>query len=89
MNEVKCVEVIISSLTRRGTGDSSLSPVRCVTQVFTKDGQFIAENDPFTDDKFVLMDMVHFARYCIANKLTENKITPNTVKNWMSLPEQP
>lgn len=43
--EVTCREVIISNLTRRGTGVDD-DPLRVITQVFEKDGTFIAEYDP-------------------------------------------
>ena len=47
-DKIWCEEVIISTATRRGTGTEE-DPIRLITQVFLKDGSFIAEYDPFTD----------------------------------------
>lgn len=55
MDTIKCEEVIISTLARRGKG-VKYSPIRVITQVFTKDGELIAENDslPETIELIVL-----------------------------------
>jgi hypothetical protein len=45
MRTIICKEVIVSTLTTRGDGKSD--PIREVTQVFEKDGELIAENDPY------------------------------------------
>ena len=60
--EICVKEVIVSNLTRRGTG-TRMSPVRIVTEVFEKDGTLIAEKDSY-NEKFVQGDLVHFARWC-------------------------
>lgn len=45
MDKVWCEEVIISTVARRGEGKVPSDPIRIITQVFTKDGKFIAEYD--------------------------------------------
>lgn len=47
---VRVEEVIISKLTLRGDGTEG-NPYRRITEVFTKDGEFIAEHDPFKNEK--------------------------------------
>lgn len=39
------VQEVIITLVSRGAG-TSIDPCRSVTMIFTKDGEFIAENDP-------------------------------------------
>ena len=41
----RCTELIITEDTLRGTG-VDMDPYRRVTQVFTKDGELLAERDP-------------------------------------------
>lgn len=47
---VRVEEVIIAELTLRGDGTEE-NPYRRITQVFTKDGELIAEHDPFKNEK--------------------------------------
>jgi hypothetical protein len=44
-----CETVIITTILRRGSGKDEKDPVRIVLQVFTLDGDLIAENDSFTE----------------------------------------
>jgi hypothetical protein len=45
MDSVYCEEVIICANKRRGSGESPDDPVRIIIEVYTKDGQLIAERD--------------------------------------------
>lgn len=45
---IKCEEVIITDKERRGTGETG-SPIRKITQVYSKDGELIAEHDPYKE----------------------------------------
>lgn len=63
-NEICVKEVIVSQLSRRGTG-RELDPVRIVTEVFEKNGTLIAWKDPYDGNKFVQGDLVNFARWCV------------------------
>lgn len=49
--EVICKEVIITTQTCRGSGNVD-DPIRRITQVFEKDGTFIAEHDSFRDVQY-------------------------------------
>lgn len=47
MDQAKLIEVIETSILRRGTGNAGDNdPIRVVTQYWTKDGQLLAEVDP-------------------------------------------
>jgi hypothetical protein len=46
MDRVKVEQVILCSKERRGDGKSYKSPIRIVHQVFSFEGDLIAENDP-------------------------------------------
>jgi len=80
MKEVEAREVIITTLTRRGKGDD-LSPIRCITQVFEKDGTLIAENDP-SPETFAAMDLVYFTNW-FNDKAPNGIPTINHVKEWL------
>jgi len=77
--EVYVSEVIISHQTRRGTGNDVTSPVRIITQVFTKEGEFIAERDPMPET-FALMDLVHYANWC---KRASREPSSDSAKKWL------
>lgn len=46
MNDCRVIQVIRTTLSRRGTGKDRCDPVRCVTQYWTLDGQLLWEEDP-------------------------------------------
>lgn len=45
--DVYTAEVVITRLTKRGVGVND-SPIRLITEVWTKDGVKIAESDPWS-----------------------------------------
>ena len=51
MNTVICKEVIITTLTKRGSG-AIADPIRVITEIYEKDGTKIAENDPLRIAEF-------------------------------------
>lgn len=82
MDKVECKEVIISTILRRGSG-ADYDPIRCVTQVFEKDGTCIAEHDP-RPVIFTIMDFVHFYNWCLTQEdLNPSGIGKNTVIKWL------
>jgi hypothetical protein len=83
MKDIECKEVIITTLERRGKGTEN-DPIRRVTQVYEKTGEFISENDPIKD-KFSIEDMRQFARYCVDQKLSVTDIKSETVIKWDEL----
>ncbi len=46
MDTAKTIEVIETTLLRLGSGKDHTSPIRVVTQYWTKDGVLLAQNDP-------------------------------------------
>lgn len=68
-------EVIISNIKVRGTGKDQSSPLRIVTEVYTKDGELIAEKD---DLKYTIEQIVAFVKkispWNNLEALTENGI---------------
>ena len=81
MKEVVCKEVIITRLLRRGKG-VEYDPIRCITQVFDKKGNLIAEHDP-NPSVHNDMDIVDFCRWTGENNIPLNKVTPSTVTKWL------
>lgn len=48
MDTVEVKQCVITTLTRRGNGDSLVSPIRIITEVWdAKTGDKIAESDPY------------------------------------------
>ncbi len=51
MDEAKVIQVIETTLTRRGNGDSIESPIRIITQYWSLEGKLLAEVDPWLRDQ--------------------------------------
>ncbi len=61
MANVSVEELVITRLTRRGNGKST--PIRIVTEVYTKDGTLVADHDPdFTYSLEQLEKLIEYAR---------------------------
>lgn len=50
MDTVRLIEVIETTLIRRGNGSSN-NPVRVITQYWSKDGVLLAEVDPWVSER--------------------------------------
>ena len=81
MKEVVCKEVIITRLLRRGKGVEH-DPIRCITQVYDKKGNLIAEHDP-NPTSHTNMDMVYFCEWIEENDIPLNKVNGSTVTKWI------
>jgi hypothetical protein len=81
MDTVVCKELIVTTLARRGKGVKH-SPVRVITQVYDKDGELIAESDPF-DETFSDIDLIHFSRWCMNTGIAIDDIDINSVYKWI------
>jgi|GEM_PF-3252443 len=51
MDTCRVIEVIETTLTRRGAGKDSSDPVRVITQYWSRDGKLLAEVDPHVAKK--------------------------------------
>ncbi len=78
MDQVKLEEVILCSKERRGKGTEA-DPIRIIHQVYTKDGNLIAENDP--EVLYTKLDMCKFAEFF--NGWRETTATIEVFKVWM------
>ena len=47
MDTVEVIQVVRTTLTRRGNGTTT--PIRCITQYWSLDGELLAEVDPSPD----------------------------------------
>ncbi|RWZ82723.1 MAG: hypothetical protein EO766_17950 [Hydrotalea sp. AMD] len=63
---IQVKELIVTDLSRKGTGTSEISPVRTVLEVYTKDGELVATND--TLGNYSVEDLHSLAAFCLANK---------------------
>jgi hypothetical protein len=59
------MELIVTDEARKGSGKDAASPIRRVTQVYTKAGELVAEAD--SDGTYTIEDMVSFVSYLRAN----------------------
>jgi hypothetical protein len=86
-NTTRCEEVIITDLARRGKGVKH-SPIRAIVQVYTKQGELIAEYDP-SPETFTVMDLVNFtrwwwnARYKNSPAIVDQKVSEDEVFQWL------
>jgi hypothetical protein len=79
--EIRCEEVIIINLTSRGSGVKH-SPIRTIVQVYTKQGELIAENDPLPE-MFSMIDMVHFAEWCRKGDQPAVPVNEHFIFDWL------
>ena len=63
---IQVKELIVSDLTRKGSGQSPFSPVRQVIEVYSKQGDLLAFHDSYGN--FSVEDLVEFGRFCLSNK---------------------
>ena len=63
---IQVKELIVSDLTRKGSGKSPFSPVRQVIEVYSKQGDLLAFHDSYGN--FSVEDLVEFGRFCLSNK---------------------
>jgi hypothetical protein len=81
MKNIECKELIVATLSRRGTGKEH-SPIRTITEVYEKDGTKIAEHDP-APETFVQMDLLHFARWIKHKGFDPDKLDIKAVVKWL------
>lgn len=78
MDQVKLIEAIYCTKTRRGKGVEG-DPIRVVTEVFTKEGELIAENDP--EMIYTKKDMCNFAIF-LASRNWVDTPAKNILDEW-------
>ena len=53
----KIIELILVEERRKGKGVTE-DPIRICSQLFTKEGALVAENDPYTEEKELLFENI-------------------------------
>jgi predicted ATPase len=75
MDIAEVIEVIKTTLTRRGNGTSEKSPIRVITQYWSKEGTLLAEHDPVLD-KASLIQMLQDAVGALGGLTELAKVCP-------------
>jgi len=78
MDEIKVISVIYCTKKRAGDG-VELDPIRCVTEIFSFDGELIADHDPAM--VFTKKDMANFALFVAKSEWTTTDIL-ELFKQW-------
>ncbi len=61
---IQVKELIISDLSRKGTGQNELSPIRSVFEVYSKNGILLAVND--SQGNYSVEDLIAFGKFCLS-----------------------
>ena len=77
---IQVKELIVSDLTQKGSGKNVFSPIRKVTEVYSKNGDLIAFHDSLGN--FSIENLLDFGNFCLSNKeLTIEEIFNKWEKN--------
>jgi hypothetical protein len=60
---VQVKELVLTDLSRKGTGKNELSPIRSVFEVYSKEGVLLAIND--SQGNYSLEDLIAFGKHCM------------------------
>ena len=63
---IQVKELVITDLSRKGSGQNILSPVRTVLEIYSKQGDLLAFHDSYGN--FSIEDLVEFGHLCQLNK---------------------
>ena len=63
---IQVKELIVSDLSRKGSGVNQLSPVRSILEVYSKNGDLLAVHDSLGN--FSIEDLFDFGKFCLSNK---------------------
>jgi len=63
---IQVKELIVTDLSRKGTGKDVTSPIRTVLEVYTKDGELLAYHD--SQGNYSVEDLISFSMFCLSNK---------------------
>lgn len=59
---IQVKELVVTDLSKRGTGRDETSPVRSVLEVYTKEGELIASFD--SRGNYTVEQLIEFAKLC-------------------------
>lgn len=74
---IQVKELIVSDLSRKGTGKEVTSPIRTVLEVYTKDGELLAYHD--SQGNYSVEDLISFSKFCLSNK---NLSSEEALQKW-------
>ncbi|RTL48862.1 MAG: hypothetical protein EKK39_12010 [Sphingobacteriales bacterium] len=63
---IQVKELIVTDLSRKGTGKDVTSPIRTVLEVYTKNGELLAYHD--SQGNYSVEDLISFSKFCLSNK---------------------
>lgn len=63
---IQVKELVITDLSRKGSGKNVFSPVRAVIEVYSKSGDLLAFHD--SHGNFSVEDLLEFGQFCLSNK---------------------
>lgn len=63
---IQVKELVVTDLSRKGSGQNILSPVRTVLEVYSKQGDLLAFHDTYGN--FSIEDLIDFGQFCLSNK---------------------
>lgn len=63
---IQVKELVVSDLSRKGTGQTELSPIRSVFEVYSKEGDLLAMHDSLGN--FSVEDLIAFGKFCMSKK---------------------
>jgi hypothetical protein len=61
---IQVKELIVSDLSRKGTGQNQLSPIRSVFEVYSKEGDLLAINDSLGN--YSVEDLISCGTFCMS-----------------------
>lgn len=68
---IQVKELVVTDLSRRGSGCDETSPVRSVLEIYTKEGELLAVHDIYGN--YTVEQLITFARLCRAKSDVEIK----------------
>lgn len=75
---IQVKELIVTDLSRKGTGKDVTSPIRTVLEVYTKDGELLAYHD--SQGNYSVEDLISFSKFCLSNKELS---TEDALQKWV------
>jgi hypothetical protein len=63
---IQVKELVVSDLSKKGTGQNELSPIRSVFEVYSKEGDLLAMHDSLGN--YSVEDLIAFGKFCMSKK---------------------
>lgn len=61
---IQLEELIVTDLSRKGSGKNELSPVRPVLEIYSKEGDLLATHD--SQGNYSVEDLIAFGKFCMS-----------------------